>query len=737
MIVNVAKHSGFCFGVRRAMEKVEELLQSNERVYTLGELIHNRDVVDDLISRGAIPVRSVEEIPEGSPVVVRSHGVAPFVIEECKKRGLLVHDATCPFVARIHKIVEKEAKAGKTVLIVGDANHPEVIGIRARSGEGALVLSSRNDVLKLPRIAKAAVVAQTTIPKTQFSEVILALSEKVDKLDIHDTICTTTEERQREAEELARISDAVVVIGGRHSSNTQKLAHICGQYCKNIYCVENSKAFVSILAKLNAHDIISVVAGASTPKCMILEVLTSMSELENTAIQAAEAAAAEVAQPVEPGAAQATDVEPAVESAETVESVEAAEAVEAAESMESESASDDFTQAFEKTLVRIRNGQVLTGTIVQITDSEVCVNIGYKSDGFIPRSEFTADADADPADMVKVGDEIEVEIVKVNDGEGNVLLSHKSVESKKAWEKFIQAADGESAVYDAICKEVVKGGVIASINGIRAFVPASQVSTRYVEKLDEYVGKPMRLMIIEVDDKKKRVVASQKRVLLAEAESKKKELWGSLKAGERVNGIVRRLTDFGAFVDIGGVDGLIHVTEMAWGRVKHPSDVLKIGDQIEVLILAVDPEKERVSLSYKQLQPKPWTTAADRYPIGSVVEGKVVRIVPFGAFVSLEPTIDGLIHISQVATTRIAKVEDELKVGDIVRAKVLDVNPEAKRISLSRREVLLEEMPPIEDIIMGDADPVSMEPESDGRVVIPPVESATTSLADLFPKLED
>ncbi len=645
MIVNVAKHSGFCFGVRRAMEKVEELLQSNERVYTLGELIHNRDVVDDLVSRGAVPVNSVEEIPEGSQVVVRSHGVSPFVIEECKKRGLLVHDATCPFVARIHNIVEKEAEAGKTVLIVGDANHPEVIGIRARSGEGALVLSSKNDALDLPRIAKAAVVAQTTISKTQFSEVILALSEKVDKLDIHDTICTTTQERQREAEELARISDAVVVIGGRHSSNTQKLARICGQYCKNIYCVENSKAFASILAKLNAHDIISVVAGASTPKCMILEVLTSMSELENTAIQAAEAAAAEVAQPVEPEAVQATDVEPAVESAETVEAVEAveaaeaaetAEAAEAAEAAESESASDDFTQAFEKTLVRIRNGQVLTGTIVQITDSEVCVNIGYKSDGFIPRSEFTADADADPADMVKVGDEIEVEIVKVNDGEGNVLLSHKSVESKKAWEKFIQAADGESAVYDAICKEVVKGGVIASINGIRAFVPASQVSTRYVEKLDEYVGKPMRLMIIEVDDKKKRVVASQKRVLLAEAESKKKELWGSLKPGEHVNGTVRRLTDFGAFVDIGGVDGLIHVTEMAWGRVKHPSDVLKIGDQIEVLILAVDPEKN----AFPQLQAAPaqaLTTAADRYPIGSVVEGKVVRIVPFGAFVSSNP----------------------------------------------------------------------------------------------------
>jgi len=718
MIIHVAEHSGFCFGVQRAIDLVEDLLKNSERVCTLGELIHNREVIDGLISRGAVPVDSIEEIPSGATVVVRSHGVPPWIIDECKKRGLKVYDATCPFVSRIHKIVEAEAEKGKTILIVGDASHPEVIGIRARAGDSAYVLSSGNDVSALPHIAKAAVVAQTTISKTQFSDVVLALSEKIEQLDVHDTICTTTLERQREAEQLSRISDAVIVIGGGHSSNTQKLACICRKYCKNIYCVENSKACASILAKLNAHDIISVVAGASTPKCMILEVLTSMSELDNTAIQAAEAAAAEVAKPVEPEAVQTPETKPAAEI---------------------EPASDDFTQAFEKTLVRIRNGQVLTGTVVQITDSEVCVNIGYKSDGFIPKSEFTADADADPADMVKVGDEIEVEVVKVNDGEGNVLLSHKSVESKKAWEKFIQAADGESAVYDAICKEVVKGGVIASINGIRAFVPASQVSTRYVEKLDDYVGKPMRLMIIEVDDKKKRVVASQKKVLLAEVESKKKELWNSLKPGERVKGTVRRLTDFGAFVDIGGVDGLIHVTEMAWGRVKHPADVLKIGDQIEVLILAVDPEKERVSLSYKQLQPKPWTTAAERYPIGSIVEGKVVRIVPFGAFVSLEPTIDGLIHISQVATTRIAKVEDELKVGDIVRAKVLDVNPEAKRISLSRREVLLEEMPPIEDIIMDENEPApaGAERASDERVEIPPVESATTSLADLFPKLED
>ena len=699
MIIIVAKNIGFCFGVQRAIDKVEELLQQGcKQVYTLGELIHNRDVVAGLEKKGAVVIDTPEEAPEGAVVVTRAHGVTPDVLNRCKERGLKLFDATCPFVARIHGIVQGECNKGRKIVIVGNRAHPEVAGILARAPGG--VIAAKPEDLPEELGDSVSVVAQTTITKLQFMQVVNAVNSKCKDVKVFDTICTTTTGRQDEAEKLAQKSDAVLVIGGKHSSNTQKLAGVCGKHCGNIYCIENAKECASILAKLQSHDIISIVAGASTPKCMILEVLTSMSELENTAIQAEEEA--KVATPEAEVAAPEVDT-------------------------------DDFSVAFEKTLVRIRNGQILTGTVVQITDSDVCVNIGYKSDGFIPKAEFSALSEEE---MVKVGDELDVEVIKVNDGEGNVLLSHKSVESKKAWERFIQAAKGESAVYDAIGKEVVKGGIIADIDGIRAFVPASQVSTRYVEKLDEYVGAPMRLMIIEVDDKKKRVVASQKKVLQAEAEAKKKEIWSTLTPGTKVMGTVRRLTDFGAFVDIGGVDGLIHVTEMAWGRVKHPSDVVSIGDHIEVLILSVDAEKERVSLSYKQLQPKPWTTAAERYPVGSIVEGKVVRIVPFGAFVSLEPTIDGLIHISQVATTRIAKVEDELKGGDIVRTKVLEVNPEAKRISLSRREVLIEEMPPIEDII-DDAEDESFQVEEEEKIELPPVESATTSLADLFPKLED
>ena len=337
----------------------------------------------------------------------------------------------------------------------------------------------------------------------------------------------------------------------------------------------------------------------------------------------------------------------------------------------------------EKTLVQLRPGQVVTGTVVQITDDEVCVNVGYKADGLVKKSDLSSTD-------VKVGDEIEVEVVKVNDGEGNVLLSQKNIINRKAWEEIVAKQEAGEFV-EGVGKEAVKGGLLADVMGVRTFIPASQLSLRYVEKIDEFVGQPMTLKIIEIDKAKKRIVASRKAVLVAEEAERKKELWNKLEVGSIVKGTVRRLADFGAFVDIGGIDGLVHVTDLSWGRVKHPSDVVSVGQEIDVKILNVDPERERVSLSYKQTQPRPWTVAGEKYPVGSIVEGKVVRITTFGAFVELEPGLDGLVHISQCALTRIAKVEDAVNVGDIVRVKVLDVNTEAKRISLSIREVLEDE----------------------------------------------
>ena len=604
------------------------------------------------------------------------------------------------------------------------------------------------------------------------------------------------------------------VLGSRTSANTAGLAQIAKNLCKNAETIEDIDKLS--LANLQSDDIIGIVAGASTPDWMIMEVIQRMSELENTTIETieAEAPAEEIAVPTEPtvtGAAPAEAVaaepapadeaaaEPAEEPAPAEEASEPAAAEAAAEQAEAPAAAEEpvaepaaaeeaaadkseetseFAEAFEKTLTRIRNGQIITGTVLQIVDGEVYVNVGYKSDGIIPKNEYSSDPEANPAEQLKVGDSIEVEVLKVNDGEGNVLLSRKNVESKKLWDDLMAEEDVEERVFEAVAKEAVKGGIIADIEGIRAFVPASQVSTKYIENLNDYVGKPMRLKVLEIDKQRKRIVASQKQVLLAEAAAAKRAKWEALVVGSKVKGIVRRITDFGAFVDIGGIDGLVHVTDAAWGRVKHPSDVFTIGQEIEVLILNVDVEKERVSLGYKQLQPKPWTLADQKYPVGSIVEGKVVRIVPFGAFVALESTIDGLIHISQVGVRRIAKVEDELKVGDIVRCKVLDVNTEAKRISLSRREAILEEQPEVAEQLQAErmererqhqerqeqrqrdreqqsqqrrerserpAAPQGDAPErrndrggdrrrrsEDGDYELPPVQASTTSLADLF-----
>ena len=344
---------------------------------------------------------------------------------------------------------------------------------------------------------------------------------------------------------------------------------------------------------------------------------------------------------------------------------------------------NDFMAEVDATLVRIRPGQTLTGKVVQITDDEVCVSIGYKADGLIKRSDLV---DQD----VKLDDEIEVEVVKVNDGEGNVLLSQRNIVNRKAWDALMEKYDAGEYV-DGVGKEAVKGGLIADVGGVRAFVPASQLSQRYVEKIADFVGKDMKLKIIEVDKQKKRIVASRKAVVAEEAAAKKKEVWDKLEEGVVIHGIVRRLTDFGAFVDLGGVDGLIHITDLSWGRIKHPSEVVKPNQEVDVKVLSLDRERERIQLGYKQLQPHPWDNAAEKYPEGCIVEGKVVRITDFGAFVELEPGLDGLVHISQCAPTRVAKVEDAVQVGQVVHVKVLGVDPEKKRISLSIRQALEEE----------------------------------------------
>ena len=765
MRILVGRHSGFCFGVQRAVSLAKRYADAGLPAWTYGAIIHNERVVEALAEQGVRPVERVNALQEGDTLILRAHGVPPQEEAACRGRGVTVVDATCPFVKRIHRLVADTN--GRAIFVAGQAHHPEVAGILGYAGAGARVLESVADAERVMPMRQAVIVAQTTMARAEYAAIVAALRERIAELEVHDTICDTTRQRQREAEQIAARCTKMFVIGSHSSANTGRLAEIAKKFCKQTKTIENIDKL--LLDNLQSDDIIGVVAGASTPDWMIREVIQLMSELEKTTIETieAEAPAAEIAVTEEPAVAEEVVAaeEPAVETA----------AEETTQSAETADETSDFAEAFEKTLTRIRNGQIITGTVLQIVDGEVYVNVGYKSDGIIPKNEFSNDADADPSELLNVGDSIEVEVLKVNDGEGNVLLSRKNVESKKLWDEMMAEAENSDKVFDAVGKEVVKGGIIADIDGIRAFVPASQVSTKYIENLSEYVGKPMRLKVLETDKQRKRIVASQKQVLLAEAAANRRAKWESLVVGSKVKGVVRRITDFGAFVDIGGIDGLVHVTDAAWGRVKHPSDVLSIGQEIEVLILNVDVEKERVSLGYKQLQPKPWTLADQKYPVGSIVEGKVVRIVPFGAFVALESTIDGLIHISQVGVRRIAKVEDEIKVGDIVRCKVLEVNTEAKRISLSRREAILEEQPEVAEQLQAeraerdrqyqerqeqrqrereqqpqrrerterpaaqsdsgerrDRNDRRRRSSEDGDYELPPVQSTTTSLADLF-----
>ena len=711
MRVIVAQHGGFCFGVSRAIGLAEEAAANGARVFTYGNLIHNEQVVDELKRRGVSPVETLDTLHAGDTLVIRAHGAPKEVFEACGRMSVKVIDATCPFVRRIHVIAALAAEAGECVVILGKPTHPEVIGIQSRAGERALTVQDEGEAERIALPDAVTFVSQTTMKQQTYDAVLAVLQKKCRRVDAHCTICDTTRQRQEEAQRIAAVCTRIYVLGSHSSANTRALLELCLKTCPEAEIIENIDKIS--LAKIKVDDIIGVIVGASTPHAMIREVQQVMSELEKTTVETIEAEApAEVVAETTEVVAEAPAAEEAVETVEEtvaaaeeaaapVEEAPAAEAEPVAEeaaapvAAEPEAEPETFAEALEKSVKRIHPGQMITGTVLQVVDGEVFVNIGYKSDGIIPKGEFSSDPEVRAEDLVKEGDSIDVEVLMVNDGEGNVRLSRKNVEGKKMWEEML-AGDVEGKVFDAVGKEAVKGGLIAEIGGgIRAFIPASHISTKYVENLNDYVGKEIKVKVLEADKAKKRIVASIKQVLIDEAKAAKAAKWDALVVGEKIHGVVRRITDFGAFVDIGGLDGLVHVTDCAWGRVKHPSDTLSIGQEIEVLILGVDREKERISLGYKQLQPKPWTKAAEKYPIGSIVEGKVVRIVPFGAFVALEPTIDGLIHISQVGIHRIEKVEDELKVGDIVRCKVLDVNVEAKRISLSRKDALIEENPEI------------------------------------------
>lgn len=635
--IRVAESAGFCFGVKRAIEMAYEAIGVEPKLYSYGQLIHNKTVTDDLASKGLEIVESLDGLTEGT-LLIRSHGVGKALYDEAEVKGLKILDGTCPFVKKIHNIVHDKLAEGMGIIIVGDGTHPEVIGINGWCENAAVILEDEEaaKTKEIPEKEKYAVVVQTTFRQAKFDKILEILQDRGVNMEVHNTICSATEKRQTEAEELSKTVDKMIVIGGKNSSNTQKLVEICAKNCGNTVHIETICDLV--LNNFGKDDKIGITAGASTPPAIIKEVVVTMSEALENAVQNLG------------GSEEAT-----------------------------------FEQMLEESLVTLHTGDVVKGTVIQVVNEEVSVNLGFKSDGIIARGEFSSDPTVIPSKTVQPGDEIEVFVVRVNDGDGNVMLSRKRIEAQKGIEE-IEAAYNDKAVVTGTVTNVVKGGLIAVVNGVNVFIPSSQVSNRFIEDLSVFNGQELEFNIIEVDRVKRRFIGGRKALVEQEIAAKRAALFETIQAGSRVNGTVSRLTDFGAFVDLGGVDGLIHISEMSWGRISNPKEVLKEGQEVEVFVLDVDKEKGKISLSLKDADKSPWKLAAEKYAVGSIVEGKVVRMVPFGAFVELEPGVDGLVHISQIANKHVVKPEDELKVGEIINVKVLEVNPEQKKISLSKRQ---------------------------------------------------
>ena len=631
-----AKTAGFCFGVDRAVKLTYQLAEEGHKVATLGPLIHNPQCVADLESKGVVTAAGLEDVPDGYEVVIRSHGVGADVYAAIAEKGLVLHDATCPFVAKIHRIAKRASDEGKTLLVAGDKAHPEVQGIVGHT-KGEVFVFADLDELKAWQGPKNGqngiiVVAQTTFQVTKWLECTNFIKKDYTNAEIFDTICNATWTRQQEAEDLSRKCDLMVVIGGHHSSNTQKLVKVAEKHTKAV-TVETAKELLP--EWFEGVGTVAVTAGASTPSSIIEEVLNSMSE----------------------------------------------------EIREEMSFAEMFAES-EANLKPVFAGKVVEGTVTSITPNEVQVDIGTKHTGFVKLSELTDDPAARAEDLVKVGDKLDLVVEKVNDQEGVAYLSRKKLEARKGLEEVAKAAE-EGTVMEGVVTETNKGGVIVLVKGVKVFVPRSQATMRRDEDINALVKQNVKLIITECAGRK--IVGSINKVTAEENAAKREAFWADVEVGKTYTGVVKSLTAYGAFVDIGGVDGLCHISELSWNRIKHPSEVVAVGDTIEVYVKALDPENHKVSLGYKKAEDNPWEKLKNEYPIGSVFTAPVVSITKFGAFVRILPGVDGLVHISEISNERVEKVGDVLKVGDEVNVKLLDVDFDKKRISLSMKALLDDE----------------------------------------------
>ena len=624
----VADSAGFCFGVKRAVGIAEDFAEKGIPAVTLGEIIHNPTVVEELRARGVYPVESVSEVPEGYTLILRSHGVPLSVIEELDKKCIPYADATCPFVARIHRVVAERTAAGDTVIITGNPDHAEVKGIVGHAKGDVRVVRNLAELEELSRnepelCAKCiTIVSQTTFLRAEWEKCEKFAKKVYTNLLIFDTICNDACTKQSEADSLSRRCDGMIVVGGKRSSNTARLWETCAVNCPSV--------LVEYPSELKPNDwmdfkVIGITAGASTPYGIIKEVLQTMSENKEFSF----------------------------------------------EEMLEQSFRDEESKY-------VRNGEKVQATVMVVKDTEIVVSVG---------SKLTDDPSVKPADLVKVGDEITLKVLHVNDADGTMTLSKKKVDAEKNFQ-VVEEAAGTDKILEGTVVEVVKGGVIVVTDGVRVFIPASQATASRNEALEGLLKQNVKFRVLEVNAQRKRAIGSIKSVLNEERKAKQAAFWENVEVGQVFEGKVKSLTSYGAFVDLGGVDGMVHVSELSWLRIAKPADVVKVGDTLEVFVKEVDKEAKKISLGYKKEEDNPWEILRRDYPVGTVAKAKIVSMTAFGAFANLIPGIDGLIHISQISYDRVAKPEDVLSVGQEVDVKITDIDFDKHRVSFSMKALL-------------------------------------------------
>lgn len=647
----VAESAGFCFGVNRAINILYKLIDENKPACTLGPIIHNMQMVNELREKGVRTIDKISEAKENETIVIRSHGVPQSIVDEINERHLDYIDATCPFVSKIHKIVS-ETDDDSIVIIAGDKNHPEVQGIMGHCKSKCYTFKNQEELQELFSIIPQKnyktikIVAQTTFDLKEWEKSLKSLKNVYTNTKIFDTICNATSIRQREAANISESVDLMFVIGDKHSSNSFKLYSICSSNCENTFFIETADELP--LEMVKKADSIGVTAGASTPARIIKEVLDKMSEVNTSSVNENELS---------------------------------------------------FEEMLEESLKSMNTNERVMGTVMSIApNGDVSVDVGRKQAGFIPKDEISYDPTVTAQDVLKVGDEIELLIMKTNDQEGTIMLSKKRVDAQKNWEE-LEALNGSDEIFTGKVIEAVNGGIIVMLKGNRIFIPASQATLSRDEDPSALVGKEVQYRLLEVSRKgrRKRAIGSIKSVLKEKRAEEKAKLLETLAVGNHYKGVVKSLTSYGAFVDIGGVYGMIHISELSWSRIKHPSEVVNVGDEVEVYVKDINEETKKISLGYKKEEDNPWFILKNEYPVGSVVKCKIVGLTTFGAFANIIPGIDGLIHISQIANKRIDKPQDVLSVGQEVEAKIIAIDFDKKRVSLSMRALLPEEADKAED----------------------------------------